>query len=58
MDEGRLRRLAGALEQGPAAYGFGVDQRWTLARVSDVIARMFRTRCTLRGTTNIMYRLG
>ncbi|OKJ42225.1 transposase [Micromonospora sp. TSRI0369] len=58
MDEGRRRRLADALEQGPAAHGFGSDQRWTLARVSDLIARMFRTRYTLRGTANIMYRLG
>ncbi|QOC89643.1 helix-turn-helix domain-containing protein [Micromonospora craniellae] len=50
LDEGRLRRLADALEEGPAAHGFGADQRWTLARVSDLIARMFRTRYTLRGT--------
>ncbi|MGC5665097.1 helix-turn-helix domain-containing protein [Micromonospora sp. WMMD723] len=53
-----MRRLADALEQGPVAHGFGVDQRWTLARVSDLIAGMFRTRYTLRGTANIMYRLG
>ncbi|MGC4795600.1 helix-turn-helix domain-containing protein [Micromonospora saelicesensis] len=26
--------------------------------MSDLIARMFRTRYTLRGTANIMYRLG
>ncbi|MCX4471325.1 winged helix-turn-helix domain-containing protein [Micromonospora sp. NBC_01655] len=58
LDEGRLRRLADALEEGPAAHGFGTDQRWTLARVSDLIARMFRVRYTLRGTANIMYRLG
>ncbi|MET7808665.1 hypothetical protein [Micromonospora chersina] len=44
-----MRRLAEALEEGPAAHGFGVDQRWTLARVSDLIAGMFRSRYTLRG---------
>ena len=58
LDEQRLQRLAEALEQGPAAHGFGVDQRWTLARVSDLIARLFHIRYTLRGTANIMYRLG
>ncbi|WP_369074186.1 helix-turn-helix domain-containing protein [Micromonospora noduli] len=49
LDEGRLRRLADALEQGPAAHGFGSDQRWTLARVSDLIARMVRTRVHVAG---------
>jgi putative transposase len=58
LDEPRLVRLADALDQGPAAHGFGADQRWTLARVSDLIARMFHIRYTLRGTANIMYRLG
>jgi transposase len=53
-----LRRLAEALDEGPAAHGFGVDQRWTLARVSDLIARMFHTRYTLRGTANVLHRLG
>lgn len=58
LDDSRLQRLADALDEGPAAHGFGVDQRWTLARVSDLIARMFHTRYTLRGTANILYRLG
>jgi transposase len=31
LDQPRLDRLAQALEQGPAAHGFGEDQRWTLA---------------------------
>ncbi|MEV0330798.1 helix-turn-helix domain-containing protein [Micromonospora echinospora] len=35
LDEPRLRRLAEALDEGPAARGFGDDQRWTLARVSE-----------------------
>ncbi|MEV0331108.1 helix-turn-helix domain-containing protein, partial [Micromonospora echinospora] len=35
LDGPRLRRLAEALEEGPAAHGFGDDQRWTLARVTD-----------------------
>ncbi|MDW5326761.1 winged helix-turn-helix domain-containing protein [Plantactinospora sp. KLBMP9567] len=58
LDDSRLRRLADALDAGPAVHGFGEDQRWTLARVSDLIARMFHTRYTLRGTANVLHRLG
>ena len=58
LDEVRLRRLAEALDEGPAAYGFGDDQHWTLARVSDLIARMFHTRYTLRGVSYLLHRIG
>src|SRR5438094_1959296 len=39
LDGQRQARLAHALEEGPAAHGFGDDQRWTLARVADQIGR-------------------
>ncbi|MFI0797185.1 winged helix-turn-helix domain-containing protein [Micromonospora rubida] len=58
LDESRLRRLAAALDEGPAAYGFGDDQRWTLARVSDLIARLFRTRYTLVVPRTLLHRIG
>ncbi|WP_447005159.1 winged helix-turn-helix domain-containing protein [Saccharothrix isguenensis] len=58
LDEPRLERLARALDQGPAAHGFGDDQRWTLARVSDLIARLFHTRYTLRGVSYLLHRMG
>ena len=58
LDDSRLQRLAEALDAGPAVHGFGQDQRWTLARVSDLIVRMFHTRYTLRGTANVLHRLG
>lgn len=58
LDDSRLQRLAEALDAGPAVHGFGQDQRWTLARVSDLIGRMFHTRYTLRGTANVLHRLG
>lgn len=58
LDEARLRRLAEALGTGPAAHGFGGGQRWALARVSDLIARMFHTRYTLRGTAYLLHRIG
>jgi putative transposase len=58
LDQPRLDRLAQALEQGPAAHGFGEDQRWTLARVAALIARMFHTRYTLRGVSYLLHRMG
>lgn len=58
LDEQRLDRLAQALEQGPAAYGFDEDQRWTLARVADLIARLFHIRYTLRGVSYLLHRMG
>lgn len=58
LDERRQARLAHALEQGPAAHGFGEDQRWTLARVADLIARLFHIRYTLRGVSYLLHRMG
>ena len=58
LDGPRLDRLAQALELGPAAHGYDEDQRWTLARVSDLIARMFHTRYTLRGVSYLLHRMG
>ena len=58
LDERRLARLAQALEQGPAVREFGEDQRWTLARVADLIARLFHIRYTLRGVSYLLHRMG
>ena len=38
----QLARLRAALEAGPAAWGWGEDLRWTLARVTALIGRLFR----------------
>lgn len=38
LDERQLARLRAALDLGPAAYGWDQDQRWTLARVTALIA--------------------
>jgi|SRR5437588_7242574 len=58
LDEARRARLARALEAGPAAYGFGEDQRWILARIAELIARMFHIRYTLRGVSLLLHRMG
>lgn len=36
-----LEKLAGYLEQGPAAHGWVEDQVWTAARVATLIGRKF-----------------
>ena len=54
----RLSRLRAALEGGPAAWGWDQDQRWTLARVATLIARLFHVRYTLRGVSYLLHRLG
>jgi transposase len=54
----QLSRLRAALEGGPAAWGWDQDQRWTLARVATLIARLFHVRYTLRGVSYLLHRLG
>ena len=58
LDEGQLARLGAALEAGPAACGWDQDQRWTLARVAALIARLFGVDYTLRGVSYLLHRLG
>jgi transposase len=53
----QLARLRAALEGGAAARGSGGNQRWTLARVTALIGRMFHVRCTLRGTSYLLHRI-
>jgi len=58
LNEGQVARLRAALEGGPAAWGWDQDQRWTLARVATLIARLFHVRYTLRGVSYLLHRLG
>lgn len=51
-------RLAAALDAGPAVYGWVEDQRWTLARVTQLIGRLFHVSYTLRGTSYLLHRMG
>lgn len=46
------------LVEGPAAYGWVEDQRWTLARVAELVWRLFRVRYTLRGVSLLLHRIG
>ena len=54
----QLGRLRAAPAGGPAVWGQDRDQRWTLARVATLIARLFHIRCTLRGASYLLHRMG
>ena len=54
----QLARLRTRLELGPAAAGWGEDQRWTLARVVALIATMFHIRVSVYTAWHAMRRLG
>ncbi len=58
LGERQLTRLRGALDAGPAAYGWTEDQRWTLARITALIARLFHVRYSPRGTCYLLHRIG
>src|SRR3954449_1224372 len=53
----QLERLRAELERGPAAHGWA-DQRWTLARITTEIARLFNLRYPQRGTGYLLHRIG
>jgi len=57
LSDRQLDRLRTELARGPAAHGWP-DQRWTLARVSTLIGRLFHVRYTLRGTSYLLHRMG
>lgn len=57
LNEGQLDRLRTELGRGPAVYGWA-DQRWTLARITLLIGRLFHIRYTLRGTSYLLHRIG
>lgn len=58
LDAGWLARLEEALEAGPAAHGWREDQRWTLARVAELVRRLFDAEYTARGISYLLHRLG
>jgi putative transposase len=50
--------LQQALEAGPAAYGWSQDQRWTLARIAEVIWELFSVYYTPAGAHVLLHRIG
>ena len=57
LDEGQLAALDVVLQAGPLAAG-REDQRWTLARVRDLVARKFRVQYTIPGIWYLLQRRG
>jgi transposase len=57
LDEGQLAALDGLLEAGPLAAGWA-DQRWTLARVRDIVTRKFGVQYTVAGIWYLLRRRG
>jgi putative transposase len=58
LSDEQLARLRERLERGPAAAGYGEDQRWTLMRVVALIAALFHVRVSLTTAWQAMRRLG
>ena len=58
LSQAQLSRLKTQLELGPAAAGYGEDQRWTLARVVALIATMFHLSVSVSTAWQVMRRLG
>lgn len=54
----QLAWLRAELDRGPAAHGWREDQRWTLARITTLIGRLFHVTYTLRGTSYLLHRIG
>jgi transposase len=58
LSDAQLARLKQRLDEGPAAAGYGADQRWTLIRVVALIATMFHVRVGITTAWQAMRRLG
>jgi transposase len=54
----QLRELETVLDAGPAVQGWDEDQRWTLARITEVARRRFGVDYTLAGMDLLLHRIG
>jgi transposase len=57
LDDSRLAELDRVLDAGPLAAGWQ-DQRWTLARIRDLVAKRFGARYTVPGIWYLLRRRG
>jgi transposase len=57
LDDDQLAELDRVLDAGPAASGWQ-DQRWTLARIRDLVAARFRVQYTVPGIWYLLRRRG
>jgi len=54
----QVQRLLQVLQAGPAAAGWKEDQRWTLARVCALAARMFHVTIAISTAWALLHRAG
>jgi len=57
LSPAQVRELEAVLEAGPAAQGWE-DQCWTLARIAEVVWRLFKVEYTLAGLDLLLHRIG
>src|SRR6266571_839435 len=57
LSPAQVRELEAVLEAGPAAQGWE-DQCWTLARIAEVVWRLFKVGYTLAGLDLLLHRIG
>jgi putative transposase len=58
LSDAQLAALKARLDLGPAAAGYGQDQRWTLARVAALAGLMFKVRVSVTTAWEAMRRIG
>lgn len=58
LSDEQIARLTVELDRGPAVHGWAGDQRWTLARVAEVVRRLFGVVYTPRGVGYLLHRVG
>lgn len=58
LDDEQLQQLREELQRGPATHGWDDDQRWTAARVADLVRDLFRVSYTDRGMAYLLKRIG
>jgi transposase len=54
----QVAELEAVLDAGPAASGWDEDQRWTLARIAELIWERFGVGYTLAGVAVLLHRIG
>ncbi|MCX5203171.1 winged helix-turn-helix domain-containing protein [Streptomyces sp. NBC_00237] len=57
LSDSQFAVLEQELALGPAAHGWE-DQRWTVARIKEVIARKFQVTCSMAAVWRLMHRHG
>jgi putative transposase len=58
LTDEQLGWLRADLDAGPAAFGWVDDQRWTAARIADLVLDHYKVHYTGRGMAYLLHRIG